>query len=482
MAVLENIEPIRVFHYFEEIAKIPHGSRNTKQISDYLVEFAKKHELRFIQDSLNNVIIFKDAAQGYENAPTVILQGHMDMVCEKKPDLPMDFTKDGLRLKVEGDFLKAEGTTLGGDDGIAVAYALAILEDKMMHHPALEVVITVDEEIGLLGAGGIDTSSLRGTYFLNLDSDEEGYLWCGCAGGMTTVSELPVRYVEEKNNRYEIHINGLTGGHSGAEIDKNRANASIVMGRFLFELRKHLDYMLSELEGGSKDNAITRESRAMILMEDAKEGELHAFAKEFQCVLRREYSGSDEGITVNVTALGEGVEPALHPVSLEKVIFYLRNIPFGVQKMNGVIPDLVETSTNPGILKLTPECLSISSSVRSSYASAKNALADKIQYLTEFLGGEFRIEGDYPAWEYRKDSPLRKLMIKVYEDMFHSKPEVKIIHAGLECGLFYEKLPGLDCISYGPDMKNIHTTEEMLSITSTKRMWDYTCEILKRIQ
>ena len=482
MSVLENLQPERVFHYFEEITKIPHGSGNTREISDYLVSFAKEHGLRYIQDESNNVILFKPAAKGYENAPTVMLQGHMDMVCEKEPGSSHDFTRDALKLQVEGDYISAQGTTLGGDDGIAVAYGLALLEDDTLEHPALEVVITVDEEIGLLGATALDASPLQAKCLINLDSEEEGYLWAGCAGGMTAVSELPVRYQEETNEKWKVTVSGLAGGHSGAEIDKNRANATLLLARFLKEAKEQGAYAISELKGGLKDNAIPRTANALILAGKEEGNAIAAYAKGFTEALKKEYTGSDEGICVTVEAQGIGTEPVLHPVSQEKVLFFLLQYPNGIQKMCGFMDGLVETSCNLGITNLTPKALVGSASVRSSVGSAKKALADKIAYLTEFLGGEFQIEGDYPSWEYKQDSALRPLMVEVFREMYHREPEVKVIHAGLECGLFYEKIPGLDCVSLGPDMQNIHTTEEKLSVSSVERVWEYLLAVLKKIK
>lgn len=482
MAVLENYEPKQVFHYFEEICKIPHGSGNTKEISDYLVSFAKEHDLAYVQDEMNNVVIFKPAAPGYEEAPTVILQGHMDMVCEKRADVEHDFTKDGLKLSVENGYLSANGTTLGGDDGIAVAYGLAILADKELAHPALEVLFTVDEETGLLGADGFDCSVLKGKRMINLDSEEEGSLWVSCAGGVAGNTHLFVQRVEGTGKHLQITINGLMGGHSGAEIHKNRASANILMGQFLFELQNNCGYALFALEGGQKDNAITRESIADILVLPEEEELVYAAAEKLQKNFREEYAGSDENIAVTVTDLGETDAMVLHPTSQEKVIFYLMNMPFGVKKMSGTIEGLVETSCNPGILKLEEGELYIQTSIRSSVGVAKEALSRKIGYLTEFLGGEYDVEGIYPAWEYRKESPLRDKMVAVYEKMFEKKPEVVAIHAGLECGLFYEKIEGLDCISLGPNILDIHTSEERLDMESTRRTWEYLLEVLKNLK
>lgn len=480
MRALENCEPKRVFYYFEEICKIPHGSGNTKAISDYLTGFAKEQGLDYIQDDMNNVVIFKPATPGYEEAPTVIIQGHMDMVCEKRPDVEHDFTKDPLNISVKDGYVTANGTTLGGDNGIAVAYGLALLESKDLAHPALEVLITVDEEIGLLGAKDFDCSVLKGKRLINLDSEAEGSLWISCAGGLTAISAIPVQRVEAEGTKVQVKITGLMGGHSGAEIDKKRANANILMGRFLYTLQKTTDYEIIVMEGGQKDNAITRECVAELLCADA--AAVKACAQTVEKGLREEYTNSDEGITIEVADLGEAKAKVLHPTSKSKILFYLMEIPFGIQKMSGSIEGLVETSTNIGIMKLDEEGFVASSSVRSSVGAASDALSDKICYLTEFLGGEYTVQGAYPAWEYRKESPLRDKMIEVYEETYGEKPEVVAIHAGLECGLFYEKIEGLDCISLGPNMKDIHTSEEVLDIASTERVWKYLVKVLAALK
>lgn len=438
MRALENCEPKRVFYYFEELCKIPHGSGNTKQISDYLVSFAKEHGLEYVQDEMNNVVIYKPATEGYEDAPAVILQGHMDMVCEKRPDVDHDFTKDPLNISVKDGYVTANGTTLGGDDGIAVAYGLALLESTELAHPALEVLITVDEEIGLLGAEGFDCSALKGKRLINLDSEAEGSLWISCAGGLSGISTIPVQRVEAEGQKAAVKITGLMGGHSGAEIDKKRANANVLMGRFLYTLQKEAAYEIISLAGGQKDNAITREADAELLVEDVNA--VKACAEKVQKGFREEYAGTDEGITIEITDLGASSARVLHPTSREKVLFFLMEVPFGIQKMSGSIDGLVETSTNIGIVKLGEDEFLGSSSVRSSVEAAGAALSDKICYLTEFLGGDYTVQGAYPAWEYRKDSPLRDQMVEVYEEMYGEKPNVVAIHAGLECGLFYKKI------------------------------------------
>ena len=480
MRALENCEPKRVFYYFEELCKIPHGSGNTKQISDYLVSFAKEHGLEYVQDEMNNVVIYKPATEGYEDAAAVILQGHMDMVCEKRPDVDHDFTKDPLNISVKDGYVTANGTTLGGDDGIAVAYGLALLESKDLAHPALEVLITVDEEIGLLGAEGFDCSVLKGKRLINLDSEAEGSLWISCAGGLSGISTIPVQRVEAEGQKAAVKITGLMGGHSGAEIDKKRANANVLMGRFLYSLQQETAYEIISLAGGQKDNAITREADAELLVEDINS--VKACAEKLQKGFREEYAGTDEGITVEITDLGVASAKVLHPTSREKVLFFLMEVPFGIQKMSGSIDGLVETSTNIGIVKLGEDEFLGSSSVRSSVEAAGAALSDKICYLTEFLGGEYTVQGAYPAWEYRKDSPLRDQMVEVYEEMYGEKPNVVAIHAGLECGLFYKKIEGLDCVSLGPNMKDIHTSEEVLDIASTERVWKYLVKVLESLK
>ena len=480
MPALENCEPKRVFHYFEEICKIPHGSGNTKQISDFLVNFAKDHGFKYVQDEMNNVIIYKPGTSGYENSPTVIIQGHMDMVCEKRPNVEHDFTKDGLNISVKDGYVTANGTTLGGDDGIAVAYGLALLESTDIPHPPLEVLFTVDEEIGLLGAVGLDCSVLKGRRFINLDSEAEGSLWISCAGGLSGISHIPVQRVEGEGTKIQVKVCGLMGGHSGAEIDKNRANANKLMGRFLYGLKKKADYAVISLAGGQKDNAITRECITEFLT-DAPE-EVKAYAKELQEQIREEYTGSDENITIEVKENGVETAQVLHPTSQEKIVFYLQNVPFGIQKMSGTIKGLVESSSNIGILRLDEDELFASSSVRSSVDAACSAISDKIEYLTEFFGGDYEVQGAYPAWEYRKDSPLRDKMVEIFEEMYGHKPEVVAIHAGLECGFILEKIPGIDMIAFGPNAYDIHSPEERASISSMARVYEYLVNLLKEMK
>ena len=476
MPALENCEPKRVFHYFEEICKIPHGSGNTKQISDYLVKFAEDHGFKYVQDEMNNVIIYKPGTAGYEKSPTVIIQGHMDMVCEKRPDVNHDFTEDGLNISVKDGYVTANGTTLGGDDGIAVAYSLALLDSTDIPHPPLEILLTVDEEIGLLGAVGLDCSVLEGRRFINLDSEAEGSLWISCAGGLSGVSHIPVQRVEGEGDKVQIKICGLMGGHSGAEIDKNRANANKLMGRFFYGLKKKADYAIVSLAGGQKDNAITRECTAQVLTNAS--AEVKAYAKELQAQIREEYAGTDENISIEVTEEGTVCTQVLHPTSQEKVLFYLQNVPFGVQKMSGTIPGLVETSLNFATLHMEPEEeVKAGFSLRSSSSTAKQALKEKLCNMIAESEGEYEANGEYPSWEYKENSELREQVVRTYKEVLGKEPKVLSIHAGLECGILSQKIEGLDCVSFGPNIDDMHTTKEKLSISSTQRIW----ELLKKL-
>ncbi len=474
-----NLEPAKVFHYFEEIAAIPHGSGNTKAISDYLVSFARKRELFCVQDDSNNVIIIKEASKGYEDAEPVIIQGHMDMVCEKESGSSIDFEKDGLSLYVDGDFLRAKGTTLGGDDGIAVAYALAILDSNEILHPRLEVVITVDEEIGMLGAMSIDLSMLKGHKMLNIDSDVEGHFLTSCAGGMTVETSLPVVYENASGLLCRVTVTGLCGGHSGSEIDKEHANANLVMGRVLKSFADRMEFGIVSLSGGLKDNAIPRECMALLLIREEDRPILQEVTDTLNPILAKEYAASDRDIKICTEELGKKEASVLNSVSHTKVIFYLCNVPNGVCHMSRIMPGLVETSLNLGIMELNDRFLRLVSSVRSSVSSRKEELRGRLEFLAEFLGGTISVNGDYPAWEYKEDSPLRDTITDVYRELFDEEPVFEAIHAGLECGVLSEKIPNLDCVSFGPNNFDIHTPMERLSISSTEKIWKFLTAFLK---
>ncbi len=482
MAVLTGIEPKDVFRYFEDICAVPHGSGNTKGISDYCAAFARAHGLRYIQEPCNNVIIFKDGTPGYENSDAVMIQGHLDMVCEKAPGCNIDFEKDGLSLKLENGVISAEGTTLGGDDGIAVAMSLALLAADDIPHPPLEVVLTVDEEIGMYGAADIDCSPLKSRTMINLDSEVEGVLLVSCAGGVTANCHLPVGRETAAGLRLVIELGGLTGGHSGVEIDKGRATANRLMGRFLCELDKAVSYGLVSVNGGMKDNAIPRACTADIVVAPGEEAKVCAAVDRFDKIFASEYRVTDPELKLTVTHGVESIFAVMDPWSKKRLIAALNNLPCGIQRMSVDIPGLVQTSLNMGILKTGESKVDMSFAVRSSVGTEKDELVSRLENLMDVLGGSVDCDGAYPAWEYKPDSRLRNVMVEVFEEQYGHKPSVEAIHAGVECGLFAGKLPGLDCVSMGPDMKDIHTPSESMDTASVKRTWDYVLAVLKRLK
>ncbi|MDY4444663.1 MAG: aminoacyl-histidine dipeptidase [Butyricicoccus sp.] len=480
MAILTGLQPSGVFEMFEQLCGIPHGSRNTKAISDFCVRFAQEHGLNYRQDDSNNVILFAPATPGMEQAQPVMLQGHLDMVCEKEADCPLDLQKEGLNLRTDGEWIWAEGTTLGGDDGIAVAYALAILADPTIPHPPLEVVLTTDEEIGMLGAAAIDLSEVKARRVLNIDSEEEGVLLAGCAGGATVCCHIPLMWTLKKGLRATVQITGLRGGHSGMEIQKGRANANKLMGRFLNEMDEIFAYALCTVNGGNKDNAIARESTADVVILPERLAELTAFAAQRQEAYRAEYGEADPDITIAVTPGTEDTFEIMMGDCRRSVLSVLQQLPNGVQQMSRDIEGLVQTSLNLGILKVDFRGIHLTSSVRSSVNAEKQQLIRQLAEICGKLGGSCEVMGEYPAWEYKADSPLREIMTEVYLEQYGRKPAVEVIHAGLECGLLSGKLDGLDCVSFGPDIVDIHTTREKLSIPSVQRTWKLLLEVLKR--
>ena len=475
---LAGLEPASVFGYFEKICSIPHGSRNTKEISDFLVEFAKEHDLRYIQDELNNVIIFQEGTCGMEDHAPVILQGHMDMVCEKDAECPLDMAEDGLDVAHDGQYVFARGTTLGGDDGIALAYALALMEDTTIPHPPLEVIITVDEEIGMLGADGIDLSGLQGRTLINLDSEDEGVFTVSCAGGARSTISLPVDRRAVYGPCIRLSVDGLQGGHSGAEIHKNRANANKVMGEFMSRIQALMPLCLTSFNGGSKDNAIPRSCQATLVAMGINLERINEVAEKLQAEIREQYDEPEALVQAfDVDALGGN---SLSTEATAKVIKLLCAVPNGIQAMSEDMPGLVQTSLNLGIAKLGNQ-FSVTFAVRSSVNQEKQELLDRLEAMAKEFDGAYSQMGEYPAWEYKKDSVLRDTMVKIYTDMFDKEPEVLAIHAGLECGLLGEKLPGLDCVSIGPQMHDIHTSREKLDIASTERTWKFLLEVLKAL-
>ncbi len=479
MRVLEHLEPKKVFYYFEEICGIPHPSYKEQKISDYLVDFAREHRLEYIQDELGNVIMIAPATTGYEDAPAVILQGHMDMVCEKEPGCDIDFETEGLRLVVEGDCIRAEGTTLGGDDGIAVAVALAILDSPDISHPRLEVVLTVSEEVGMEGAAGIDLSMLTGRRLINIDSEQEGILTVGCAGGNSTVCFLPIEREERAGELLSLRLTGLLGGHSGIEIDKGRANASLLLGRLLGALcDEKIDVSLVSMSGGAKQNVIPREaSCVLVCAHRAADSCIKALQKEL-VEIRTEYETTDPNISLEINRRPAEKVTALTTESMHRIVELLAALPAGIQTMSADIKELVETSLNLGILKLEEHSLRLEYSVRSLMDAHLRELSGELRSIVTAAGGSVEVSGSYPAWEYKKDSPLREDALRIFTSMYGYAPKVETVHAGLECGILAAKLPGLDAISIGPNLQGIHTVEETLSISSAARVYEYVVELL----
>lgn len=476
MSVLEHLEPRSVFRFFEEMCAIPHGSRNTRAISDWCAAFAKERGLEYYQDQSNNVIIIKEATPGYEDAPAVILQGHLDMVCEKEAGCSKDMDREGLDLVVEGDFVTAKGTTLGSDDGIAVAMALAILDAHDIPHPRLEAVFTVDEEIGMLGAAAMDVSPLKGRQLINLDSEAEGVFTVSCAGGNVSTCRLPVARAPFQGRALTVTVSGLQGGHSGTEIHKGRANANMLLGRVLQAMAAAADLRIMEVNGGLKDNAIPIQSAARVLAADAQAA--RAAAEKMARILADEYRVTDPGVTVTVTDGGDG--EAMDEASTKKVLCMLTCLPNGVQVMSADIAGLVQTSLNLGILATEGAEVQASFCLRSSVESQKEMLKARLGCLMEQLGGSVEFFGEYSGWEYLADSPLRERMVEVFTEQYGKAPQIEAIHAGVECGIFSGKLPGLDCVSCGPDLLEIHTPRERMSISSVQRVWAFVLEVLRR--
>ncbi len=484
MPHLDKLEPVSVFRYFEAISEIPRGSGHEKSISDSIVNFAKKKGLRYSQDEAYNVVVYKDGTPGYEHLPAVIIQGHMDMVCEKNRDTEHDFLTEGLKLQVDGDFLSAEGTTLGADNGIAVAYALALLDAEDIPHPPIEALFTTDEEVGMKGANVFDADKLQGKYLVNIDTEEEGTFVVSCCGGLKATVELPVRR-QPAPSGYEaflLKIKGLKGGHSGTEIHLQRPNANKLMGRLLGAINEKFDIYAASLNGGLMDNAISREAEAVILVEKKDLEAVKGKAAQMEAVFLNEYRGSDRGIQIILEPLAEKVEKVFDKETLKKAIAVLLLIPYGVVTVSLEIQNLVESSSNIGIVKTGENGISFTSAVRSSVECRKQSIFRQIAQIAELTGAAVDVRGEYPSWEFNPDSGLLVLCRDVYEEMFGKEAKAESIHAGLECGIFSGKKKDLDIISFGPDIFDAHTPDERLSISSTARMWDFLKELLKRMK
>ena len=479
MAVLEGLEPRGVLHWFEELCRIPHGSGNTQALSDYLVQFGRERGLAVQQDALGNVILCKPGTPGYENAPAVMLQGHMDMVCEMAPGCTKDMAREGLDLVVDGDVIYAEGTTLGADDGIAVAMGLALLDSHDIPHPPLEVVLTVDEEVGMKGATGIDLSGLKSRLLLNLDSETEGEITAGCAGAARVDIAVPVKRDTFPGETVEITVSGLLGGHSGAAIDRGRANAMVLLGRILYAFLQENDGRLVTLSGGGKDNAIPVSASAVLTVADAEKTTV--ICQKMEKIFRREFAVADSDITVAVAPCRSDVLP-MDADSTHRVLALLQCAPNGVLERSREVEGLVQTSLNLGILATEADSVVATFCVRSNMNTQKEMLLQKLELLCDLLGGKMSVSGSYPAWEFREDSPLRALIVEVFTEQYGHAPKIEVLHGGVECGMLADKLPGLDAVAMGPEVSQIHTPRERMYISSVQRTWNLIVETLRRLR
>lgn len=475
--ILEGLEPQPVLNYFEQISQIPRGSGNEKAISDYLCNFAKELNLEYIQDEHLNVIIKKKATKGYENCPGVILQGHMDMVCEKNKSSNHDFLNDPIQLRVDGDMIYATDTTLGADDGIAVAYAMTILASDDIKHPALEVLITTDEEVGMTGAINLDASNLNGKYIINIDSEEEGFILVGCAGGNRNCISLPLEFTDSDKQGLLIELKGLVGGHSGSEIDKNHANSNKLMGRILNLL--DVDYDLVSINGGLKQNAIPRECDAVVAVDKKDLDKFKAQICDIQKIFNHEYQVSDPDIKIEI---GEAsFDKVLTDNCKDKIIKILNLIPNGVQTMCADIPGLVESSTNIGVVTTKEDTMLFENATRSSVGTRREDINHKIKLLADCVGADYEQTDPYPEWERAMDSKLEKISLETYKNLTGKDAQIITIHAGLECGLFLQKMKGCEAISIGPNTYDAHTPNEHISISSIQNVWDYLIALLENM-
>lgn len=482
MDILKDLEPKRVFHYFEEISKIPRCSYDEKNISAYIKEVGEKLGLETIQDDSLNVIIRKPGTKGYENSKGIIIQGHMDMVCEKENNSDHDFKKDPIKLQIDGDYIHADKTTLGADNGIAIAMGLAILEDNTLEHPSIELLVTTSEEVEMDGAFGLSENVLKGTRLLNIDSEEEGVLVMGSAGGELVEVEIPLEKEEASGLiNFNIEVGGLMGGHSGMEIHKSRGNSNKIIGDILKELKDSIDIKLISITGGTKDNAIPRQTIVNI---GIKPEELSKFELKFSEIKNntiKEYEDKEPNIRILVKKEGETSEVLSNSV-LNSLIILLKNIPTGVFTMIENNENVVESSSNLAIINTLEHKIQIQISTRSSSQKVLLELRENILNQVKKTNAEYNVGNDYPEWEYNPESELRDIALDVYKEMFNKDMESTVIHAGLECGVFANKYSNLDIISIGPNMKDVHTPQEKVSISSIKRVYEYLVELLKKLK
>ncbi len=467
----------KIFDYFKEICSIPHGSGNMDGIAAYCMAFAQKHNLKAVQDAANNVVIYKPATKGYENADTIILQGHLDMVCQKTADSHIDFEKNGLQVYADGDYLRAKGTTLGADNGIAVAMILTLLESDNIPHPAIEAVFTTDEEIGMVGAMQLDMTLLKGKKLINLDAEEDDTLTVSCAGGSDCCIRMPIQREQIEGTDFMITFTGLQGGHSGVEIHKGRTNAAILAGRFLKELEKQCAYALIDVNSGDKDNAIPHTCTIHVCT--AKPSELITAAHTIANTQKDELKESEPHCSFTIKENANGKFYGFTPECKNRLLYTLTQTPNGVLKMSADIPDLVETSLNLGVLKTEQTNVCMRYALRSNVESELTVLEQTMQSFADNINSQITVSGHYPPWEYAKHSPLRDIFVQCYTAQRGEKPKIEAIHAGLECGVFASRIQGLDCIACGPALFDVHTVNEKLSISSTKRTYQLLLKILE---
>ena len=480
MCKLKDLTPNRVFHYFEEISAIPRGSGDMEKIADYCENFAISHSLRYNRDNANNVIIYKSATEGYENSKPVILQGHLDMVCQKKENISKDFSSEGIDIIVDGDYIKANGTTLGADNGIAVAMVLAILESNDIPHPPIEAVFTTDEETGMIGAGKLDFSILKSNRMINLDSEEEDVLTVSCAGGSDFRAVLQTKRIKAEGYKATLILKGLKGGHSGVEIDKGRVNADILAGRILDKLKECCDFSVIGIYGGDKPNVIPNFCKIELCTDN--QTLLVSKAEEYLDIIREEIKEREKEFCYDIISSDFGAYEVLDKNSENSLIFALNCVPNSIMEMSAEIEGLVETSLNLGILK-TDETESVfHHALRSNKRSALEALENKLKRF--YSGGGFQIDtfGHYPPWEFKENSYLQNLYTKIYRKTTGKDIKVEAIHAGLECGVFASGIKDFDCIAIGPQLFDVHTVNEKLSISSTKLVYELLLKTLKEIK
>ena len=479
---ITGYKPEKLFHFFEEISAIPRGSGNEKGISDYLVKFAHDRGLWVYQDDAYNVIIKKGGSKGAENCPAVMLQGHIDMVCEKVAGVEHDFEKEGLDLVVEDGVLTANGTTLGADNGVAVALMLMVLDDEDIVHPPVECVFTTEEEVGLNGARALDKSQISARTMINMDSEEEGMATISCAGGLRIECTRPVVREKAEGTLLTIEISGLKGGHSGTDIDKERQNAIRVMARMLYQLMKNTDGKLVAFSGGNKDNAIPRECMASLIYADALQAQK---ADELACSLAEtmadEITPYEENFTCEISSEEGRTADAISAEDAKAFITAMYLAPNGVQSRNMKLDGFVVVSTNMGVVRAEDDRLVIVFSPRSSVASLQEEMKARLGLLAETFGFTATYSGEYPGWSYKEESPIREVFLESYRELFGEELKTEALHAGLECGLFSDAVPGLDAIAVGPTLNNVHTPEENLPLDSFERFYELLKDVLRRL-